>query len=138
MATLKGQNLRIFDGSTVFAEATNCVVTLTGNSEDVTTKNDVGLSSKPEIVSKGWQIQVDTLNVADINTLITTMKAGNKVTAAFDETSTADNATPLEAAFSRYGDVFITDLNITLNDREFCAKNIQLTGTGPLHKFAQS
>lgn len=134
MATLKGQNVRILDGSTVYAEATNCVVTLTGNTDDTTTKDDVGMSSKPSIVSKGWQVQVDTLNVADVGALITAMKTGTKLTIAFDETDVSNNTTPLFATWARYGDAFLTDMTAVFNDREYSAKNLQFTGTGPLHK----
>lgn len=138
MATLKGQNVRILDGSTVYAEATNCVVTLTGNTDDTTTKDDVGMSSKPSIVSKGWQVQVDTLNVADVGALITAMKAGTKLTIAFDETNVSDNTTPLLATWARYGFAFLTDMTAVFNDREYSAKNLQFTGTGPLNKFSES
>lgn len=138
MSTLKGQNLRILSGSTVFAEATNCVVTITNNVESTPTKDDVGMSDKPERVSIGWGIQVDTLSVADAATLLNAMKSGTKLTVAFDETSTADNQAQLYATYGRYGDAFITDMTLQFNDRTFSAKNLQLTGTGKLNKFETS
>lgn len=138
MATLKGQNIRILDGSSVYAEATNCVVTLTGNTDDTSTKDDVGNSAKPTIVSKSWQVQVDTLNVSDVGSLISSMKSGIKLDVIFDEVSTSDNHTQLHAAFGRSGEAFITDMTVTMNDRELSAKNLTLTGTGPLNKFQTS
>lgn len=138
MATLKGQNIRIMNGSTAYGEATNCVVTLTGNTDDTSTKDDVGNSAKPTIVSKSWQIQVDTLNVSDVGSLISAMKSGTKLDVIFDEVSTSDNYTPLNAAFGRSGEAFITDMTVTMNDRELSAKNLTLTGTGPLNKFQTS
>ena len=138
MATLKGQNFRILNGSTVYAEAVNCVVTLTGNTDDTTTKDDTGMSAKPSIVSKSWQVQVDTLNVADVGSLITAMKAGQKLDVIFDEVETTDNATPQQAAFGRSGEAFITDMTVQMNDRDFSANNMQLTGTGALNKFQTS
>ena len=69
MATLKGQNLRILvlDGTDfkVVAKSTNCTVTLTGNTDDSSTKDDVGMASKPEITSKSWGVQVESLDVTD-------------------------------------------------------------------------
>lgn len=138
MSTLKGQNLRISWGSTVFAEATNCVVTITNNVESTPTKDDAGMSDKPERVSIGWGIQVDTLSVADASSLLNAMKSGTKLTVAFDETSTTDNQTQLFATYGRYGDAFITDMTLQFNDRTFSAKNLQLTGTGKLNKFETS
>ena len=138
MATLKGQNIRILDGSTVYAEATNCVVTLTGNTDDTSTKDDVGNSTKPTIVSKSWQVQVDTLNVSDVGSLISAMKSGTALDVIFDEVSTSDNHTQLHAAFGRSGESFITDMTVTMNDRELSAKNLTLTGTGPLNKLQTS
>ena len=41
MGTLKGQNLRVFVGNSVVAQATNCVITLTNNTDDTSSKDDV-------------------------------------------------------------------------------------------------
>lgn len=138
MATLKGQNIRIMDGSTTYAEAVNCVVTITNNVENTSTKDNVGMSEKPDRVSIGWTIQVDTLNVVDVGSLISAMKSGTKLDVVFDEVSTANNQTPLNATFGRSGQAFITDMSISFNNREWSAKNLQFTGTGPLNKFQQS
>ena len=71
MGTLKGQNLRIcvFDTTAekykVIGMATGCTVTLTNNTDDASTKDDVGMASKPTTTSKGWSMSCDSLNVAD-------------------------------------------------------------------------
>ena len=71
MATLRGQNFRILtlDENTnkymVVGMATNCTINLTGNTESATTKDDTGMADKPTIVSKAWQVSVESLNVAD-------------------------------------------------------------------------
>ena len=44
MATLKGQNLRILIGDSCVAMATNCTITLTGNTDDASTKDDTGMA----------------------------------------------------------------------------------------------
>ena len=132
MATLKGQNLRAFIGSTVVAKATNCVISQTSNTEGAETKDDIGMSSKPDVVSKSWQVQVDALDVDDIGTLVTAMKAGTKFTIMWDETSTTDNTTAMEDSFARFGDAFLTDATFNFNDRENSAKSITFTGTGKL------
>ena len=140
MATLKGQNFRIltFDATAskykVLGMSTNCVVTLTGNTDESSTKDDVGLASKPEVVSKSWSIQVDTLNVVDAAAMLTAIKSMNPLTILFDEVGTSDNQTATGAAVARTGQAYINDLNLTFNDRENSAKSIQLTGSSALSK----
>ena len=142
MATLKGQNLRIlvsnFDGSSwaCIGMATNCVVTLTNNTEDASTKDDVGLASKPEVVSKAWSVQVDSLNVMNAAAMLTAIKGMGKVDIMWDEVGTSDNQTPVTgsgaAAYARKGKAYLSDLTISFNDRENSAKNLQFVGASPL------
>lgn len=142
MATLKGQNLRILaaglDGSSwaCIGMATNCVVTLTNNTEDASTKDDVGLASKPEVVSKAWSVQVDSLNVVNAAAMLAAIKSMEKVDIMWDEVGVSDNQTPVTgsgaAAYARKGQAFLSDLTISFNDRENAAKNLQFIGASPL------
>lgn len=142
MATLKGQNFRIlanaFDGSgmTVIGMSTNCTVTLTNNTDDASTKDDVGLAAKPEVVSKAWSVQVDSLNVVNTAAMLTAIKGMNKVEIMWDEVGTADNQTPITgsgaAAYARKGFAYISDGTFTFNDRENSAKSLQFTGASAL------
>ena len=140
MATLKGQTFRVltYDSTAskyrVLGMSTNCVVTLNSNADESSTKDDVGLASKPEVISKSWSIQVDTLNVVDAAAMLTAIKAMNPLTILFDEVSTSDNQTATGAAVARTGQAYINDLTLTFNDRENSAKSIQLTGSGALSK----
>lgn len=132
--TLKGQNFRIFSGDSVIGMATNCTVTLTGNSEDATHKDIVGIASLPTIVSKGWQVSVESLDVTDTAAMLTAIKNMTPFTLRWDETSTTDNQTGLGAAFARTGQAYLNDATFTWNDRANSTKSLQFTGTGPLTK----
>jgi hypothetical protein len=138
MATLKGQNFRILllDNTAAkfkcIGKSTNCSVNLTGNTEDASTKDDVSLASKPEIVTKSWSVSVESLDVTDAAALLTAVKNMTKVTVMFDEVSTADNQTPTEANYQRIGYAYINDVTFTWNDRESATKSLQLSGTGEL------
>lgn len=142
MATLKGQNLRILavglDGSSyaVIGMSTNCTITLTNNVEESSTKDDVGLSAKPEVISKGWSVQVDSLNVLNAAAMLTAIKNMQKVEIMWDEVGTSDNQTPVTgsgaAAYARKGHAYLSDLTLSFNDRENSAKNLQFTGASPL------
>ena len=144
MATLKGQNFRIcvYDTTAekykVIGMATNCVVTLTNNTEDASHKDIVGMAALPVTVSHGWSVQVDSLNVADTAAMLTAIKAMAPMTLMWDETSTSDNQTRAKATFARKGSAYLTDGTFSFNDRENATKSLQFTGTGPLETVGSS
>lgn len=116
--------------------ATNCTITLTNNTDDASTKDDVGLASKPEVVSKSWSVQVDSLNVLNAAAMLMAIKGMQKVEIMWDEVGASDNQTPLTgsgvAAYARKGLAYLSDLTLSFNDRENSAKNLQFVGASPL------
>ena len=144
MATLKGQNLRIclYDTTAekykVIGMATGCTVTLTNNTDDSSTKDDVGLASKPTTISKSWSVSVDSLNVADTAAMLTAIAGMQPMTLMWDETSTVDNQTRQKATFARKGSAYLNDVTFNFNDRENSTKQLQFTGTGALQTVGSS
>ena len=140
MTTLKGQNIRILtqDGTKfkVVGKSTNATITLTGNSDDGSTKDDVALASKPEITSKSWSVSVESLDVTDAGALLTAIKNMTPFTLIWDETATADNQTAQAAGFARRGQAYLNDVTFTWNDRENSTKQLQFTGSGALEKVS--
>ena len=138
---LKGQNFRVLTYDTnaqkfkCVGMATSNTVTLTGNTEDASTKDDLSLSAKPTIVSKSWQVSVESLNVMDAAAILTAIKAQTPFTLIWDEVSTSDNQTALGSTVARQGLAYLTDVTFTFNDRENSSKSLQFTGTGPLTKL---
>ncbi len=138
MATLKGQNFRILTLDTatglytVIGMATNCTVTLNANTESATTKDDVGLADKPVVVSKNWQVSVESLDVMDMAAILARVKAMTPFTIIWDETKTSDNQTPLSGSVSRGGLAYLSDATFTFNDRENSSKSLQFVGSGQL------
>lgn len=132
---LKGQNFRIFNGTTCFGMATNCTVTLTNNVESATTKDVVGLADMPVMTSQSWQVQVGTLLMSDVGALLTSMKNIVQFDLMWDETSTTDNYTALGEQYGRHGKAYLTDFTATFDDRTNSLKNLTFTGTGKLSKF---
>ena len=133
MATLKGQNLRVYAGQSVIGMATNCTITLTNNTDDASTKDDVGMASKPVTTSKSWQVQVESLNVSDVATMLTAIKNLTPFSLRWDE---ADNQTGLVSTFARAGQAYLTDATFNFNDRENSTKSLQFTGTGAISAVA--
>lgn len=139
---LKGQNFRILTLDSTSSKfkcigmATTCTVNLQANTDDASTKDDVGGAAKPEVTSNGWSVQVESLNVVDIGALLTAIKTMTPFTLMWDETSTSDNQSIEGATFTRKGQAFLNDLTCTFNDRENSAKSLQFAGTSALEKLS--
>lgn len=135
MATLKGQNFRIFLGDKVVGMATNCTCTLTGNTEDASHKDLVSMAQAPSIVSKSWSVSVESLDVTDVATVLTALKNQTPFTLKWDETAITDNQTALAASYARTGTAYLNDVTFTWDDRTNATKSLQFTGSGPLAKI---
>lgn len=140
---LKGQNFRILLDAPgtgqrrVVAKSTSCTVTLNGNADDAANKDVTGMASAPVIVSKGWTVQVESLDVLDAVAILTAIKNFVPFIVTWDETATSNNQTALNATFSRSGRAFFNDATFTFNDRTMATKSLQMTGTGPLSRHAE-
>ena len=138
---LKGQNFRILVYDTTATKfkcigmATTCTVNLNANTEESSTKDDVGGSAKPEVTSNGWSVSVESLNVVDAGAMLTAMKSMTPFTLMWDETSTTDNQSIEEATYARKGTAYLNDLTLNFNDRENSAKSLQFTGTSALERL---
>ena len=135
---LKGQNFRILfengDGNLqCIGMSTNCTFTLTGNTEDASHKDIIGDFALPEIVSKSWQVQVDSLDVTDTAAMLTAIKSGKKFRLQWDKTSTGDNQSPMDADYAYNGEAFLTDATFQFDNRTNSTKSLQFSGTGALN-----
>ena len=141
---LKGQNFRImlFDSTAekfkVVGMATSCTVTLTSNTDESSTKDDVGMASKPTVTSKTWSVQVESLNVSDAVAMLTAIKSLTPFTLLWDETDTTDNQTAEGATYARTGQAFLNDVVFSYNDRENSTKSLQFTGTSPIEDLDEA
>lgn len=137
---LKGQNFRIliYDNTATkfkcIGMATSCTVNLTANTDDASTKDDVGGSAKPEVTSNAWSVSVESLNVVDAGAMLTAIKSMTPFTLMWDETSTTDNQGIESAGYARKGQAYLNDLTLTFDDRTNSAKSLQFTGTSALEK----
>ena len=134
---LKGQNFRILfengdNNLQCIGMSTNCTVTLTGNSENGEHKDIVGNFALPDIVSKSWQVQVDSLDVTDTAAMLNAIKSGKKFRLQWDKTSTDDNQSPMDADYAYNGEAFLTDATFQFDNRTNSTKSLQFSGTGAL------
>ena len=141
MTALKGTNVRglIWDPTIskyrCVAKSTSCSVTLNVDTDDSSTKDVVGMAAMPTATRQGWQMSMDTLEVLDAAAYLTAIKNMQPFTLVWDEVSTTDNQTALNAGFSRRGQAYLNDLTLQFNDREVASKSIQFAGTGELEKL---
>lgn len=136
MSKIKGQNFRLLSGSPLvaFPDATNCSITLTGNSQDTSTKDTEGLYSQNEVTSSSWSAQVDTYQseTAQLQAIITIFNAAAPVAVGWNQTGGALNRVAQNANFKRSGNALLNDFTFTFNDRETVAASLQWQGTGAL------
>ena len=133
MSVIKGQNLRVFVDGSVVAEATSCTITLSGQTESSTTKdNAVGDFEQNEIVGRSWTVSVDSFDEGSITSLIGTIIAKTVCVVKFDQAGGTGNATAQSANFSRSGNALLTDLTITAANRQNITITAQFTGKGKL------
>ncbi|MCH5307638.1 MAG: hypothetical protein J1E37_06105 [Prevotella sp.] len=118
-------------------EETNVSVTITGNTEDNSTKDSEGMFTQETVVSKSWQAQADSYDAEpdSLKNLVNTFKAAQPVQVGFDQTTGAANSknrVPANASFKRSGQALMNDLTFTFNDRATVSVAMQFQGTGPL------
>ena len=131
---IKGQNFRLLKGGIAFPEATNCSITMNGNTEDTSTKDTEGLYGQNTVVSTSWTAQVDTYQgtAAELRAVITMFNAAAAVGIGWDQTAGALNRVAQNASFKRSGQALLNDFTMNFNDRETVATTLQFQGTGAL------
>ena len=141
MSKVKGQRFRVFTGGMAAANAvpeeTNCSITLTGNTEDTSTKDTEGLFTQETVISQSWQVQVDSYqsSVAELQAIITQFIGAQPQTIGWDQTTGAtgtQNRTPSSANFKRSGAALLNDVTFSFNDRATVTTSLQFQGTGAL------
>lgn len=134
MSKIKGQNFRLLQAGAAIPEATNCSITMQGNTESTSTKDTEGLYSQDTVVSTQWSAQVDTYQseVSALKAIITLFNAAQPVAVCWDQTAGSMNRVAQNANFKRSGQALLNDFTMTFNDRETVAVSLQWQGTGNL------
>ena len=135
MGKIKGQNLRIFVNGDCVVAATQCQIQIQGNTEDSSTKDTTNAFARESVVSKSWNVSVDSLEAtpAYIKSLLNIIIAKQPVTIKWDQTAGEQNRVGQNAGFARTGSAFLTDFSLSTPNRQNASLTIQLTGTGPIN-----
>ena len=146
---LKGDELMLFKDKKSIAYATSHVLTITGNTVDIASK-DHGFWGASEVGSLTWEITSENLYTQDAyDTLFDAMVACEPIDVAFGKVSNynkngIDNSTtdwtPDTATEGsvKYGKAVITSLVANANTGENATFSITLTGQGAITKTAPS
>jgi hypothetical protein len=131
MATVKGQNLRIFVGGRAIGAALDCQLQLQLNVTPYSTKDDEGAWTKNRVVSLQWSVTanavltdidyVEAIGVSDLADLI-----GETVQVQLNTTSGEMNRESTGQLLA--GDAIISDVQYTAQNRQRTTCQITLTG----------
>lgn len=140
MGTIKGQNLRVMVGGKCIAMATSCQFHVSAQLEDSSTKDSVGDFQEQEVTGLSWDAQTESLVTLEDNgtngelpqDLLSLMINKTKVTLTFDQTAGANNRVAQNSVIKKTGQAYISDINISAQNRQNSTISVQFTGTGPL------
>ena len=144
---LKGDELMLFKNKKSIAYATSHVLTITGNTVDIASK-DHGFWGASEVGSLTWEITSENLYTQDAyDDLFDAMVAAEPIDVAFGKVlnydkngidNSAKNWAPDTATEGsvKYGKAVITSLVANANTGENATFSITLTGQGALTKTA--
>ena len=127
------------DGKCI-AMATNCTFHVSAQLDDASTKDDANDWQKQEVVGLSWDASTDSLVTLTDNgsngelptDLLSLIIQKTEVTLTFDQTSGTNNRVGQNAAIKRVGQAFLTDFNISAQNRANAVMTCQFTGNGPL------
>ena len=134
MTKIKGQNFRLLVSSAIVPEETNVSITLQGNTEDTSSKDDGGLYGKEDVVSTAWNTQVDSYQAepSQLRAILRMFNAAAAVGVGWDQTTGDNNQTPANANFKRSGQALLSDVSAQFDDRAAVQVSLQYQGTGAL------
>jgi len=140
MGTIKGQNLRVMVGGKCIAMATSCQFHVSAQLEDSSTKDSVGDFQEQEVTGLSWDAQTDSLVTLEDNgtngelpqDMLSLMINKTKVTLTFDQTAGANNRVGQNSVIKKTGQAYVSDINISAQNRQNSTISVQFTGTGPL------
>lgn len=131
MATVKGQNLRIFLGSRAIAAALDCQLQLQLNVTPYSTKDDEGAFTQNRVVSVQWSVtatavvtddvELDAIGAASLCDLV-----GQTVQLQLNTASGEKNREMQEQLLA--GEAILSDVEITAQNRQRTTFQVTLTG----------
>lgn len=129
MATIKGQNLRIFLNNVVIAAAQQCQLSLRLDVKQISTKDDTDDFAKNIALKLSWSVSANGVvtNDPDRNDADSLMdRIGQTVRVELATASGNQNSDMGEQLLA--GDAIISDVQVQANNEEESTYSVQLTG----------
>lgn len=131
MATVKGQNLRIFVGSRAIAAALECSLQVQLNLQAFSTKDDEGAFTKNRVVSVSWTatanaVVTDTTELEAIGVVELADLIGETVKVQLNTTNGDYNREVSSLLLA--GDAIVSDVQYTAQNRQRSTCRVTLTG----------
>ena len=145
MGTIKGQNLRVMVGTAsggekCIAMATSAQFHISAELQDSSSKDSVGDWQEQEVTGLSWDAQTDSLVTLEDNgtngelpqDILSLMINKTKVTLTFDQTAGANNRVGQNSVIKKTGEAYVSDVQITAQNRQNSTMTVQFQGTGAL------
>ena len=145
MGTIKGQNLRVMVGTAsggekCIAMATSAQFHISAELQDSSSKDSVGDWQEQEVTGLSWDAQTDSLVTLEDNgtngelpqDILSLIINKTKVTLTFDQTAGANNRVGQNSVIKKTGEAYVSDVQITAQNRQNSTMTVQFQGTGAL------
>lgn len=127
-------------GGKCIAMATSCQFHISAQMEDSSTKDSTGDFQEQEVTGLSWDAQTDSLVTLEDNgtngelpqDLLSLIINKTKVTLTFDQTAGANNRVGQNAVIKKTGQAYVSDVQITAQNRQNSTMTVQFQGTGAL------
>ena len=145
MATIKGQNLRVmFDSgdpetpNPCVAASTNCVVHLSAQVQESTTKDNEDDWVENEVVGLNWDVQVDALVIEDEQSStgvgLQDLTVGLPYQLIFTRTTGTKNRQDIDGEIAYTGEAILSDLQVNSPNQDVATYTAKFTGNGELQE----
>ena len=127
-------------GGKCIAMATSCQFHTSAQMENASTKDSVGDFQEQEVTGLSWDAQTDSLVTLEDNgtngelpqDILSLIINKTKVTLTFDQTAGANNRVGQNSAIKKSGQAYVSDVQITAQNRQNSTMTVQFQGTGAL------
>ena len=127
-------------GGKCIAMATSCQLHISAELQDSSSKDSVGDWQEQEVTGLSWDAQTDSLVTLEDNgsngelpqDLLSLIINKTKVTLTFDQTAGANNRVGQNSVIKRSGEAYVSDVQITAQNRQNSTMTVQFQGTGAL------
>lgn len=127
-------------GGKCIAMATSCQIHISAELQDSSTKDSTGDWQEQEVTGLSWDAQTDSLVTLEDNgtngelpqDILSLIINKAKVTLTFDQTAGANNRVGQNSVIKKTGQAYVSDVQITAQNRQNSTMTVQFQGTGAL------